>query len=191
MFSPEEDTENVIIMPRINNYMIIRAAIITTISLSVYTWLLFTCSIEGSSIDGHEFVACGINYCVRTYNSGEQGTMIKHQRSSAVFNMYLLIIMCMPSLFSILFHHIIAVASMLTIPIGMIPVYVWCNDIVTDENLMGIETNKRHLYGRYILLCIILFPITVTLVELFGAWMIEKIKKEWPNNSIETSVKND
>lgn len=158
-----------------DHYMMIRAVIITTLLMIMYAYLMFTPNIEAASIESKEFMRCGINYCVRTYN-GTIGIPFKHSRSSVSINLYLVLVSFIPLYTFLISDHLVQIVSLASVSIGYIPIFVHCNTIVLDYMIMGFETDKSHISGRYILWTMITAPVFMSSLEMIMMYVLSNMR---------------
>lgn len=146
----------------IARYLLLRNLIFTNISLCVMIYFMFSPNLEGSSVAGKQFISCGINYCRRVSD-------YVHSAKSWSLNIFLVISCIIPVITSCFTGRIKVIYPMISpimVSIASIGIYILGNDIVTNTNLMGPDTDRYHGIDRKILWAVTSMPIVLVIVEI-------------------------
>lgn len=152
--------KNMILLQR---YSVVRNFLVTTIQIGFTMYFLMTDQMEGSSIEGKEFISCGPNFCSRSYKGANK---LRHYKASMIFNVFMIAVSCLPMFLEVINETIMSLLSTLVMSWAYIIYFILGNEIVTDTTIMGKDTHCYHKTARFILWLPMLFPIVLVTIEL-------------------------
>ena len=132
-------------------------------------YFLLTDNMEGSSFKGYNFMHCGPNLCRRMYLNElkiSDGTRQRHYRSSLLFNSFMIIVSILPAILETLGQSLLGFISPIFTSLSYVLFFILGNEIVTDDMIMGSDTERFHLTARYLLWAPMLLPIFLLIVEV-------------------------